>query len=207
VLSARRAKGRHALTRVTKRKCDPDLMAEPRSAVRRRMRRGDYLEATRLGARRTTRFFIVFVFRARRRRARRLGVTVTRKVGGAVRRNRIKRLAREWFRSRRGEFGSCDLVLIAKRICGSRCVWRTFGRIWTRCYRAESRRRPRLDRPGSRPTSSACPLLGQGCRFHPSCSSYAIAVLGRDGAWRGGWRALRRLGRCHPFGGSGLDLP
>jgi putative membrane protein insertion efficiency factor len=51
------------------------------------------------------------------------------------------------------------------------------------------------------------PLLGQGCRFHPSCSSYAIAVLERDGAWRGGWRALRRLGRCHPFGGSGLDLP
>jgi putative membrane protein insertion efficiency factor len=54
---------------------------------------------------------------------------------------------------------------------------------------------------------SLSPLLGQGCRFHPSCSSYAIAVLERDGAWRGGWRALRRLGRCHPFGGSGLDLP
>lgn len=51
------------------------------------------------------------------------------------------------------------------------------------------------------------PVLGTGCRFHPSCSSYAIAVLERDGAWRGSWRALRRLGRCHPFGGSGLDLP
>ena len=45
----------------------------------------------------------------------RLGITVTRKVGSAVRRNRIKRLAREWFRSRSREFGSCDLVLIAKR--------------------------------------------------------------------------------------------
>ncbi len=45
----------------------------------------------------------------------RLGITVTRKVGGAVRRNRIKRLAREWFRTRSREFGSCDLVLIAKR--------------------------------------------------------------------------------------------
>jgi ribonuclease P protein component len=90
-------------------------MAEPRSAVRRRMRRGDYLEATRLGARRTTRFFIVFVFERGDAEPERLGITVTRKVGGAVRRNRIKRLAREWFRSRRGEFGSCDLVLIAKR--------------------------------------------------------------------------------------------
>src|SRR5215510_592584 len=90
-------------------------MAEPRSAVRRRMRRGDFLEATRLGARRTTRFFIVFVFERGDGAPERLGITVTRKVGGAVRRNRIKRLAREWFRARRGEFGSCDLVLIAKR--------------------------------------------------------------------------------------------
>src|SRR5262249_51619277 len=89
-------------------------MAESR-AVRRRMRRGDFLEATRLGSRRTTRFFIVFVLERGDGEPVRLGITVTRKVGGAVRRNRIKRLAREWFRARRGEFGSCDLVLIAKR--------------------------------------------------------------------------------------------
>jgi ribonuclease P protein component len=45
----------------------------------------------------------------------RLGITVTRKVGNAVRRNRIKRLVREWFRSRRGGLGTCDLVVIAKQ--------------------------------------------------------------------------------------------
>ena len=51
------------------------------------------------------------------------------------------------------------------------------------------------------------PLLGPACRFHPSCSSYAIAVIERDGLWRGTLRALRRIGRCHPWGGGGLDLP
>jgi putative membrane protein insertion efficiency factor len=51
------------------------------------------------------------------------------------------------------------------------------------------------------------PWLGPACRFHPSCSEYARIAIERDGAWRGGLRALRRLGRCHPFGGGGLDLP
>ena len=79
------------------------------------MRRRDFLTSTREGTRRATRFFTVFVFDRRDGRESRLGVTVTRKVGGAVLRNRIKRLAREWFRGRKAEFGSCDLVLIAKR--------------------------------------------------------------------------------------------
>lgn len=45
----------------------------------------------------------------------RLGITVTRRVGNAVRRNRIKRLVREWFRQRGDGLGACDLVVIAKR--------------------------------------------------------------------------------------------
>jgi ribonuclease P protein component len=79
------------------------------------MRRNDYLTSTREGVRRPTKFFIAFIFDRGDGGRSRLGITVTRKVGGAVRRNRIKRLAREWFRGRRSEFGSCDLVLIAKR--------------------------------------------------------------------------------------------
>ena len=51
------------------------------------------------------------------------------------------------------------------------------------------------------------PFVGGQCRFHPSCSDYAEQVIQRDGAWRGGGRALRRVARCVPFGPGGMDLP
>jgi putative membrane protein insertion efficiency factor len=47
--------------------------------------------------------------------------------------------------------------------------------------------------------------LAPRCRFEPSCSQYAIEALERHGALRGGWLAIRRVGRCHPWGGAGLD--
>jgi putative membrane protein insertion efficiency factor len=43
------------------------------------------------------------------------------------------------------------------------------------------------------------------CRFVPSCADYASEALERHGAMRGSWLALKRLTRCHPIGGSGLD--
>ena len=49
------------------------------------------------------------------------------------------------------------------------------------------------------------PLLGVNCRFQPSCSEYATEALRRYGAFKGGWLMLRRIGRCHPWGGSGYD--
>ena len=44
-----------------------------------------------------------------------------------------------------------------------------------------------------------------GCRFQPSCSEFAEVAIARFGVWRGGWMAVRRLLRCHPFSKGGLD--
>ena len=49
------------------------------------------------------------------------------------------------------------------------------------------------------------PVTPPSCRFTPTCSAYAEEAVLRHGAARGGWLALRRLLRCHPFGGSGFD--
>lgn len=49
------------------------------------------------------------------------------------------------------------------------------------------------------------PLLGQHCRFHPSCSAYALAAIESHGLARGGLLALRRLGKCHPWHAGGFD--
>lgn len=43
------------------------------------------------------------------------------------------------------------------------------------------------------------------CRFEPSCSAYALEALRRHGPFRGGWMALKRVGRCNPWGGCGHD--
>jgi putative membrane protein insertion efficiency factor len=49
------------------------------------------------------------------------------------------------------------------------------------------------------------PWTPASCRFTPSCSAYAIGALEEHGALRGTWLALRRIGRCHPWGGFGYD--
>ncbi|HVS97455.1 MAG TPA: membrane protein insertion efficiency factor YidD [Puia sp.] len=49
------------------------------------------------------------------------------------------------------------------------------------------------------------PAIGPRCRFTPSCSQYAIEAFKKYGVFKGFWLSLRRISRCHPWGGHGVD--
>ncbi|WP_299819532.1 membrane protein insertion efficiency factor YidD [uncultured Pontibacter sp.] len=49
------------------------------------------------------------------------------------------------------------------------------------------------------------PLKPATCRYTPTCSTYAVQAINKYGPFKGGWMALKRIGRCHPWGGSGYD--
>lgn len=49
------------------------------------------------------------------------------------------------------------------------------------------------------------PLLGPHCRYYPTCSQYALEAVEKYGVWKGGYLALRRIARCHPYHEGGYD--
>ena len=49
------------------------------------------------------------------------------------------------------------------------------------------------------------PWLGQQCRFHPTCSQYALEAVEQHGPYRGSWLSLKRLASCHPWHAGGID--
>lgn len=49
------------------------------------------------------------------------------------------------------------------------------------------------------------PVMGGHCRFEPTCSQYMLDAVTKYGPWRGGWRGVKRICRCHPFSRAGYD--
>jgi uncharacterized protein len=49
------------------------------------------------------------------------------------------------------------------------------------------------------------PYLGNNCRFHPTCSVYAMQAIEKYGALKGIWLAIKRIGKCHPLHPGGID--
>jgi uncharacterized protein len=49
------------------------------------------------------------------------------------------------------------------------------------------------------------PVLGPKCRFTPTCSNYALEAFKKYGVFKGCWLTIKRIGRCHPWGGHGYD--
>lgn len=49
------------------------------------------------------------------------------------------------------------------------------------------------------------PFFPNACRYTPTCSQYMVEAIQKHGALRGGWLGLKRIGRCHPWGGHGYD--
>ncbi len=49
------------------------------------------------------------------------------------------------------------------------------------------------------------PFIGRSCRYTPTCSVYSVDAIRKHGPFKGGWMAVKRIGSCNPWGGSGYD--
>ena len=145
----------------------------------------------------------------------RVGMAVTKKIGTAVMRNRVKR-----FRLHQALLPpAVDLVIVPKRHLKPEqldlaAATREFLPLIKEIggyvvLRREQNACPDISRdgiaaPGGLEPETA-PVLPPSCRYHPTCSAYAIEAVLTHGIFKGSWLALRRILRCHPWSSGGYD--
>ena len=192
--------------------------AESFGRNRRLLRRADYLETYSAGLRHAGRWLVFFV-RPGAGQGARLGVTITKKTGSAVVRNRLRRRLRELFR-RSGLFTAPVDVVVNVRpgaeradFAGAVARFRQDGPAGRRgeaCVSGTSGHSPNRAALGAAWLLSCykrflSPLLPAACRFQPTCSEYAREAILRHGVLKGAWLSILRLSRCHPFHPGGFD--
>ena len=187
-------------------------------------RSSDFQRIYRQGSSTASRFLVLYSFRRPAEVSAdgpRLGLSVSKKMGGAVVRNRVKRLLREAFGSAREQLAEDhDFVLIARPPLLELIARESEGEkglVERGRPRPSGPRRLSARRPGGAVVSkllvllirayqfALSPMLGQRCKYYPSCSNYAIEALRVHGAVRGAGLAAWRLLRCNPFSNGGVD--
>ena len=176
-------------------------MSAQRGPKRRRLSRSAEFERVyRQGRSKGNRYLVLYAFpRAEdREEGPRLGLSVGRRVGGAVERSRVKRVLREAFWEEAARLPtSSDYVVVARP--GALPLAEREGTAAGGRVRAAA---VGVIRAYQRVVS---PLLPRRCKYHPTCSAYAVQAIGTYGILRGSVLAAWRVLRCNPFSHGGYD--
>ena len=196
-------------------------MADRARRRRRRLSRsGEFERVYREGRSHASRYLVVYAFPREDDDGPRLGVSVGRKLGGAVERNRVKRLLREAFWAIADDLGDGhDFVIVARPAAGELAedrgeqgVEEALRELLAEAGVAAGEERPvsavRIDRDRlqSASTSARRPPMPARCKYYPTCSEYAVGAVRQYGILRGVVLAAWRLLRCNPWSHGGVDF-